>query len=1204
MGMLTRENDMATRKISTEDLRSIKSRLDKEKELRQDGFTRRITVHMGTCGLASGAEKVMDRIIQEISESGRSDIAVSRSGCIGLCSLEPLITVELLGQEPIVYQKVDGEKAKQIFKQHVLGGDVQVNFALARGKAVNEEPMPNKSDLEGILPHLSELKFFSLQRSWTLRNKGLIDPDRIDDYIWRDGYLAADKALFKMTPSEIISEVKNSGLRGRGDRSIPAGIMLEFCANSKEDLKYVLCSADEGELCAFVSRSVIESDPHTVIEGMIIAAKATGANRGYIYCLAKDASAVKRLNLAIQQARFYELLGKGLLGSEFNFDIEVVQDSDLFASSDQAASMVTIKGQGGAIRPSPPLPAVLELRKNPTLLNNVETYANLPRIILLGGEAYADLGTESSKGTKLFSLAGAVNNAGLIEVPMGITVGEIVFDIGGGIPGQKKFKTVQVGGLSGGCITPEHLNTRIDYDALTKVGATMGSGGMIVMDEDACMVDTARNLMELFQNEAHRKCHSCRGETKQMIEILQRICRGEGREGDIEILEDLGQKTGDTAPGGSDHAAPNLVLNTIRCFRDEYEAHILEKRCPAVVCSKLFKSPCQHRCPIGMDVPAYISLIRAGRIDDAYRVLKRTNPFPSVCGRICGHDCQMKCRRAQLDEPVAIMHLKRFVTDHAKRVEIQPLPILRKEKVAIIGAGPSGLTAALELKRRGYGVTVFEALPQAGGMLRWSIPSFRLPRNELDREIEDILQTGVQALTNTRVGRDVPFEDLERSFDVIYLATGAQKSSSLNIPGEDAEGVFGAVKFLRTCHLGKEIRMGRNVAVIGGGISAVDTARTAVRLGAKKVTLYYRRQRKDMPVQGSQIKAAEEEGVRIMDLVAPVRVITQYGKVRGIELTQMRLDKFDPSGRRQTKPILGSEFVEKADIVISAIGRISDLDFLPNGIERKQAMVKVDKSLRTTHPKVWAGGDVVTGPAMVVDAIKAGQNAARAIDTAIRVTHGEQPWTAPAEETIDIPLKTDERPVEQPQTPMPKAPPMVRRTDFGEVELGYTREIALAEAGRCLRCDAVEALGDSPHLISERESTVTKGEILLVDDDPDFRDALQIILENYGYQVMTSANGTEALEALKIQKPDLMILDVMMTTDTEGFDLACQLKQKPGFEDLPIILLTSFLEKVRNEGPDKFQYIIGEQWPANWMFEKPVDTKKLIAKIEGILAGG
>ena len=1205
-GYANSENDMAIKKIAAEDLRAIKSLVDKEKELQEGGYTRRITVHMGTCGLASDAQEVMDRLLQEISECGRSDIAINSSGCIGLCSREPLITVELLGQEPVIYQRVNDQKAKQIFKQHVLEGKVQVNFALARGKALNEEPMPNKSDLEGIIPHISELKFFALQRSWVLRNKGLIDPDSIKDYIWRDGYFALAKALSKMTPSEIISEVKISGLRGRGDGSIPTGIMLEFCANSREDVRYVLCPVDEGDPGSFVSRSLVEADPHSVLEGMVIAARAIGAHQGYIYCRSEYSSAVKTLHLAIQQARAYGLLGKGILGSEFSFDIEVYQEAGAFVSGDEATLTGSTEGHHSIPRPFPPPPDVSGLWKKPTLLNNAETYANMPRIILLGGEAHADIGTESSKGTKLFSLTGKVNNVGFVEVPMGTTVGEIVFDIGDGIPGGKKFKAVLLGGPSGGCIPPEHLNTRIDYDALAKVGTTMGSGGMIVMDDDTCMVDMARRFMDLFQNEVCSRCPPCGIETKQMIEILQTICRGEGSNGDIELLQDLAQRIKDTALGAPGQAAPNPVLSTIRYFRDEYEAHILEKRCPAAVCSELFKSPCQHTCPIGMDVPAYIALIQAGRIDDAYRVLKRTNPFPNVCGRVCGHDCQRKCRRGQLDEPIAIMHLKRFITDHSKRLKVEPLPILRKEKVAIIGAGPSGLTAALELKKRGYGVTIFEELPEAGGMLRWSIPAFRLPRNELNREIEDILQTGVQILANTRVGRDVTFEELDRNFDIIYLATGAQKSSSLDIPGEDAEGVLGAVEFLRACNLDKKIRVGRNVAVIGGGISAVDSARTAVRLGARKVTLYYRRERKDMPVEAWEIKAAEEEGVRMMYLAAPVRVVIQYGKVRGLELTQMRLDKFDQSGRRQPKPILGSEFIEKADMVISATGRMSDLDFLPkeSGIERNQGMANVDKNLRTPHPKVWAGGDVVTGPAMVVDAIKAGQNAARAIDTAIRVTNGEQPWIPPVEEVIDIPLKVDEKPVEQSQIPMSKAPSKVRRTDFREAELGYTPEMALAEARRCLRCDATEAFDDSAHLIAKGGNTVTKGEILLVDDDPDFRDAFQMILENHSYTVRTAGNGTEALEELKAKRPDLMILDVMMATDTEGFDLAYQLRRKPGFKDLPIILLTSFLEKVRNEGPNKFQYIMGEEWPANWMFEKPVDTKKLIAKIEGILTGG
>jgi NADH-quinone oxidoreductase subunit F len=696
------------------------------------------------------------------------------------------------------------------------------------------------------------------------------------------------------------------------------------------------------------------------------------------------------------------------------------------------------------------------LWKKPTVLNNVETYANIPQIILQGGENYAKIGTESSKGTKVFALTGKVNRIGLVEVPMGTSLGEIIFDIGGGIPSGKRFKAAQLGGPSGGCIPAEHLNTPTDYEAIAQAGAIMGSGGMIVMDDDTCMVDMARYFMDFCQDESCGKCTPCRVGTKRMLEILQRICKGEGRQGDIELLEDLAQQIKDTALCGLGQTAPNPILSTIRYFRHEYEAHIFDKRCPAAVCSALFKSPCQHTCPVGMDIPAYIALVRAGRIDDAYKVLKRTNPFPSVCGRVCGHTCQMKCRRGQLDEPVAIMHLKRFITDHAKRPKIEPLPVTRKERVAVVGAGPSGLTAALELKKRGYAVTVFEELSGAGGMLRWGIPAYRLPREELDREIQEILATGVELRTNVRVGKDMTFETLNRDFDMIYLAVGAQKSAPLNIPGEDAEGVLGAVEFLRDYNLVKKVKIGKHVAVIGGGNSAIDAARTAIRLGAKKVTIYYRRERKDMPAQEWEIRAAEEEGVRIMYLTAPVRIITQYGKVTKLELTQMRLDKFDRSGRKQPKPILGSEFAEKVETVISAISQNADLGFLPkeSGIEINQATVKVDKDLRTANDKVWAGGDGVTGPAMVIDAIQAGQRAAREIDETIRLANGEKPWVPPTEEMIAIPFEVDEETKEQPQALIPEVSPELRRKDFREVELGYTLEMALAEARRCMRCDA------------------------------------------------------------------------------------------------------------------------------------------------------
>ena len=1047
---------MVKKILNADDLKTTKEEVDKEKQLRQGGHRVRITVHMGTCGIASGAQKVMDALHDEMSKCGRSDISITSSGCIGLCSQEPLVTVEMLGKEPIIYHQVDDQKSRQIFEGHILNGEVQYDFALARGKAINEEGVSVSSGSGNGVPHVSELPFFALQKSWVLRNKGLIDPERIEEYIWRDGYQAVAKALLEMIPSDIISEVKTSGLRGRGGGGFPTGIKWEFCATSKGDIKYVLCNADEGDPGAFMDRSVMEADPHAVLEGMIIAAKAIRSHQGYIYCRAEYPLAVKRLNLAIQQAREYGLLGKNILGSGFDFDVEVYQGAGAFVCGEETALMGSIEGRRGMPRPRPPFPAVSGLWKKPTVLNNVETYANIPQIILQGGENYAKVGTESSKGTKVFALTGKVNRIGLVEVPMGTTLGEIIFDIGGGIPSGKRFKAAQLGGPSGGCIPAEHLNTPTDYEAITKVGAIMGSGGMIVMDDDTCMVDMARYFMDFCQDESCGKCTPCRVGTKRMLEILQRICNGEGREGDLELLEDLARQIKDTALCGLGQTAPNPILSTLRYFRSEYEAHIHDRRCPAAVCSALFKSPCQHTCPVGMDIPVYIALVRAGRIDDAYKVLKQTNPFPSVCGRVCGHTCQLKCRRGQLDEPVAIMHLKRFITDHAKRPEIVSLPITRREKVAIIGAGPSGLTAALELKKRGYAVTVFEELPEAGGMLRWGIPAYRLPREELNREIQEILDTGVELRTHTRVGRDIPFEALDEEFDMIYLAVGAQKSAPLNLPGEDAEGVFGAVEFLKDYNLGREVKVGKHVAVIGGGNSAIDAARTATRLGAKKVTIYYRRERKDMPAQEWEIKAAEEEGVRVMYLVAPIRIITQYGKVTQLELTQMRLDKFDRSGRRQPKPILGSEFTEKVETVISAISQNADFEFLPegSGIETGQSTIKVDNDFRTTNVKVWAGGDAVTGPAMVIDAVKAGQQAARAVDEAIRLANGEKPWRVPEEEMMVIPFEVDEETKEQPQTPMPEVSPELRRRDFQEAELGYTLEMAIAEARRCMRCDA------------------------------------------------------------------------------------------------------------------------------------------------------
>ncbi|MBF0398084.1 MAG: NADH-quinone oxidoreductase subunit NuoF [Desulfobacterales bacterium] len=467
-----------------------------------------------------------------------------------------------------------------------------------------KEPGTNK-----IIPAQKDIPFFSNQMPLVLRNKGILNPESIDEYIAKDGYLATAKALFEMTPEIITDQVKLSGLRGRGGAGFSTGMKWEFARKSTGDMKYVLCNADEGDPGAFMDRSILEADPHAVLEGMIIAAKAINSHNGYIYCRTEYPLAIHRLEVAISQAKSYGLIGKNILGSGFDFELEIYQGAGAFVCGEETALMRSIEGKRGMPRPRPPFPAHKGLWEKPTILNNVETFANVPRIILNGGAWYASIGTEKSKGTKVFALSGDINNIGLVEVPMGISIRKMIYDVGGGIPDKKKFKAVQLGGPSGGCVPEQYLDTPIDYDEITKVGAIMGSGGVIVMDEDTCMVDMARFFMDFIQDESCGKCTPCREGTRRLLEIIEKICEGRGVPEDIEKLEKLSTVIKDASLCGLGQTAPNPVLSTLRYFKDEYYAHINEKRCPAKRCVALLKFEvdpekckkcglCSKSCPV------------------------------------------------------------------------------------------------------------------------------------------------------------------------------------------------------------------------------------------------------------------------------------------------------------------------------------------------------------------------------------------------------------------------------------------------------------------------------------------------------------------------------------------------------------------------------------------------------------------------------
>jgi NADH:ubiquinone oxidoreductase subunit F (NADH-binding)/(2Fe-2S) ferredoxin/NAD-dependent dihydropyrimidine dehydrogenase PreA subunit len=560
-----------------------------------------VVVGMNTCGIASGARETMHAFQEGMKRLGIKG-RVFQTGCIGMCFEEPLVDIIEAHKPRITYRHVDGAKAERILEEHLSGGKVVMEWAMAQ--------FPNGGKpLEG-LPLYSELPYNSKQKKIVLRKCGFIDPEDIEQYIATDGYFALAKALKEMTPEEVISEIIASGLRGRGGAGFPTGLKWKATREAKGSPKYVVCNGDEGDPGAFMDRSVLEGDPHAVLEGMLIAGYAIGAKEAYIYVRAEYPVAVKRLQKAISQAKKYGLLGDGILGTDFSFDIKIKMGAGAFVCGEETALLASIEGKRGMPRPRPPFPAQSGLWGKPTNINNVETFANVPAILLNGASWYSSFGTENSKGTKVFCITGKVKNSGLIEVPMGITLREVIFDIGGGILQDRGFKAVQTGGPSGGVLPESLLDLPVDYQELSKAGSIMGSGGLVVMDEATCMADVARYFLTFTQSESCGKCTPCREGLQRMYQILDRICQGNGRPGDIEDLEELARSVKDASLCGLGQTAPNPVLTVLRYFREEVEAHIRERRCPAGVCVALIRYEidpekckacgiCRKKCPVG-----------------------------------------------------------------------------------------------------------------------------------------------------------------------------------------------------------------------------------------------------------------------------------------------------------------------------------------------------------------------------------------------------------------------------------------------------------------------------------------------------------------------------------------------------------------------------------------------------------------------------
>jgi len=1031
-----------------------------------------IVICAGTACQASGANDIIRVAKKYILQNQLLDtISIKITGCHGFCEMGPFILTQPQGA---FYHKVSIDNISRIIDAVIA--DDYVEDLLYRDPRTNVKYYKQ-----------NEIPFFEKQQRTIFSKNQEIDPIRIYDYIANDGYNALYKIFSELSPKQVIEEVKDSGLRGRGGAGFPTGLKWEMLANqSSNNGKYIVCNADEGDPGAYMDRSLLEGNPHSIIEGMTIGAYATGANEGVVYVRNEYPLAIKHLIIALRQARDLGLLGDKILGGDFSFDIKIVKGAGAFVCGEETALIRSIEGKVGEPRQRPPYPVQKGIGGNPTVINNVETWANIAFIINMGASEYAGIGTDGNSGTKIFSLVGKIKNTGLIEVPMGITIKEIVFDIGGGPADNAKIKTVQTGGPSGGCIPVKKFDLQIDYDSLAKAGSIMGSGGMIVMDDNTCMVDVAKYFMNFLKAESCGKCYTCRKGTQRMYEILDDISKGKGTLKHLDLLEELALVVKDTTMCGLGQTASNPVLSTLHYFREEYERHIIQKRCDAFVCKELVGAPCQTACPVGTEAWRYVAYIARGEYEKAYNAIREANPFPSVCARVCDHQCEVYCRAGTSGgEAVAIRSLKRFVTDRIDPSSYKSKRALdiKKPSVAVIGAGPAGLTTAHYLSLKGYKVTIFEAEEKPGGMLLCAIPAYRLPRETINKEIDSLIDDNITLKCNTVFGTDITIDKLyKEGFKAVLLAIGAHKSRPLELENENAEGIYPSIEFLKAFNLQNEHLAKGRVAVIGGGNSAIDAARTALRQkDVESVTIFYRRTRTEMPAFTEEIDAADQEGINIQTLITPTKIITKNRVFCGLECVKNELGEIDSSGRRKPVRLKDSEHVIELDTLIVAISEDSGIDCIGPARTSKIEItdwntIKIDKdTLVTSRPGVFAAGDVVTGPNTVIDAIAAGKKAAQMID---RYLNGEELYQPAKQKLPQIyiePVDVDLDDVIQfKRAETPKVAIEKRKGNFTEVEATLSVEDAMCEARRCLRCDLEFT---QPKEIEE-ECIVKEGELI------------------------------------------------------------------------------------------------------------------------------